>query len=433
MAAPPSSNPWSSLLRSSALVLALKVAGALGGYAFVWVAVRHFGAEGYGRFELSFTFLSLLAVVAKWGFDGVLLRELPVQSPESNKALTRGVFLFSGTFAAVLMLLLVTLRTVIADFFQEPKLTEDVTWMAAALIPWTLFQVWAEHLRALERWVGYGLLQSSVLLGATALFMVLIPESQAISPSIYVFATVLAAMLFWLPSFLRLDRQVPATVSMRQSLSSLLPLQRTATSMFLTGTLFMVMTWSDTLMVGYFLDAENVGFYRVAFKIATLITFAQFAVNAQIAPQISAAWKAKDLQGLQASVHRVALLNAAMGVPAFIVLTGWGDFFLSFFSENSSEILAQTGLLRILCIGQIVNALCGPVMYLLNMTGHESSARNTMTLAVVVNILANAAMIPTLGLEGAAWATTLTMSLWNLWALVAVYRKTGIRTLLFWR
>jgi O-antigen/teichoic acid export membrane protein len=305
--------------------------------------------------------------------------------------------------------------------------------MAAALIPWTLFQVWAEHLRARERWVGYGLLQSSVLLGAAAVFMVLIPESQADSPSLYVFTIVSAVMLFWLPSFLRGDRRVPGVVSLRQSLGVLRPLRSTATSMFLTGTLFMIMTWSDTLMVGYFLDAESVGFYRVAFKIATLITFAQFAVNAQIAPQISAAWKAKDLQGLQASVHRVALLNAALGLPAFIVLTGWGDFFLSFFSENSSEILAQTDLLRILCIGQIVNALCGPVMYLLNMTGHESSARNTMTLAVVVNILANAALIPTLDLEGAAWATTLTMSLWNLWALVAVYRKTGIRTLLFWR
>ncbi|HAB36064.1 MAG TPA: hypothetical protein DCE58_05625, partial [Cryomorphaceae bacterium] len=165
----------------------------------------------------------------------------------------------------------------------------------------------------------------------------------------------------------------------------------------------------------------------------TLITFAQFAVNAQIAPQISAAWKSNDRIGLQASVHRVALLNAALGLPAFLILTGWGDFFLGFFGKNSADILAQTNLLRILCIGQLVNALCGPVMYLLNMTGHESAARNTMTLAVVVNIAANAVLIPALGLEGAAWATSITMSLWNIWALVAVYRKTGIRTLLFWR
>ena len=433
MAAPPSNHPWSSLLRSSALVLALKVAGALGGYAFVWVAVREFGAEGYGRFELAFTFLSLLSVVAKWGYDGVLLRELPIRSPEANKALTRGIFFFSGAFAALLMFLLLALRHQLAASFHEPQLVEDLTWMALSLLPWTLFPVWAEHLRARQRWVGYGLLQSSVMLGTTALFMVLLPTEQVKSPSSFVFALVSASMLLWGLDFLRNDRRIADSFTPRQSLRSLLPLRATATSMFLIGTLFMVMTWSDTLMVGYYLDTERVGIYRVAFKIATLITFAQFAVNAQIAPQISAAWKSNDRIGLQASVHRVALLNAALGLPAFLILTGWGDFFLGFFGKNSADILAQTNLLRILCIGQLVNALCGPVMYLLNMTGHESAARNTMTLAVVVNIAANAVLIPALGLEGAAWATSITMSLWNIWALVAVYRKTGIRTLLFWR
>ncbi|MEY2999515.1 MAG: hypothetical protein RLZZ02_1324 [Bacteroidota bacterium] len=433
MATTPSAHPWSSLLRSSALVLALKVAGALGGYAFVWVAVRQFGAEGYGRFELAFTFLSLLSVVARWGFDGVLLRELPRHAPEANKVLTRGILLFSGSFAALLMLVLFSMRNGIAEIFHEPRLSEDLTWIALTLVPWTLFQVWAEHLRARQLWVGYGLLQSSVMLGATAIFMVLAPLGQAESPSFFVFAIVAASTLLWGWDFLRNDRRTRSFVSLRSSLHALLPLRATATSMFLTGTLFMVMTWSDTLMVGYFLDTESVGIYRVAFKIATLITFAQFAVNAQIAPQISAAWKANDRAGLQASVHRVALLNAALGLPAFVVLAGWGDFFLGFFSENSSDILAQTDLLRILCLGQIVNALCGPVMYLLNMTGHESAARNTMTLAVLVNVGANAGLIPILGLEGAAWATSITMSLWNVWALVAVYRKTGIRTLIFWR
>ncbi len=428
----PSSILWSSLLRSSAVVLALKVAGALGGYAFVWVAVRQYGAAGYGRFELAFTFLSLLSVVAKWGYDGVLLRELPVQSPSGSKALIRGVLGFTALFAAGLMLLLFALRQPIAEFMHEPGLADELVWMSQALVPWTLFQVWAEHLRARQKWVGYGLLQSSVILGVAALVIAWAPGGGSTSPAVYVYAVAAATLVVWIPHFLKGERQV-GPVGWKESVQALRSLSPSATAMFLTGILFMVMTWSDTLMVGYFLDAESVGLYRVAFKIATLITFAQFAVNAQIAAQISAAWKVQDRVGLQSAVRRVALLNALLGVPAFLVLTIWGDYFLSFFSENSSEMAAQLGLLRILCLGQIVNALCGPVMYLLNMTGHEGEARNTMTLAVVVNIVANALLIPSLGLEGAAWATTITMSLWNVWALVAVYRKTGIRTLIFWR
>ena len=75
------------------------------------------------------------------------------------------------------------------------------------LVPWTLFQVWAELLRARQLWVGYGLLQSSVMLGATAIFMVLAPLGQAESPSFFVFAVVAASTLLWGWDFLRNDRR----------------------------------------------------------------------------------------------------------------------------------------------------------------------------------------------------------------------------------
>ena len=108
----------------------------------------------------------------------------------------------------------------------------------------------------------------------------------------------------------------------------------------------------------------------------------------------------------------------------------FGEFLLSIFGEGYEGSIS---ILRILCFGQIINALCGPVMYLLNMTGNEKEARNTMIYAAIVNISANILLIPIFGLEGAAWATSSTMILWNIWALMVGYKRTGIRTLIFWR
>jgi O-antigen/teichoic acid export membrane protein len=216
----------------------------------------------------------------------------------------------------------------------------------------------------------------------------------------------------------------------RVELRSLWTLRAPATAMFLTGTLFMVMTWTDTLMIGYFLEPEVVGGYRVAFKIGTLITFAQFAVNASLGPRISELWTRGRRDELQSEVRRVTLLNAAVSLPAFAGIMLLAPWLLSFFSP---DLVPYAGLLRVLALGQVVNALCGPVMYLLNLTGHEQSARRTMTVAVLVNAGANLALIPWLGVVGAAWATSASMVLWNVWATVAVYRKTGIRTLFLWR
>ena len=64
---------WNSLLKSSSLVLVLKILGAIGGYFFVWVVINIYGSNEYGLFEVAFTFLGILAALSKWGTDGLIV------------------------------------------------------------------------------------------------------------------------------------------------------------------------------------------------------------------------------------------------------------------------------------------------------------------------------------------------------------------------
>ena len=408
---------WQRLLRSSSVVLALKVAGALAGYAFAYVAQRRVGGPGYGYFELAFTVLSILTVLSKWGLDGLLLREIPARAAEAGQYFTRQVLWASllGSLALGSVLWFSSgLLTRYYGGFRE-------LWQTTALVLpfWTLVQVWSENLRARHRFMRFGLLQSSISLGLVALAMASFSWFSSVERVLLGLASASALMLWsgW---------RSLGPIELR----SLWPLRSSATAMFLSATLFMVMTWTDTLMLGYFLEPEIIGAYRVAFKIGSLITFAQFAVNASLGPRISELWAKNSKAELQKEVWQVAQVNALLGVPAFLLIMALAPWLLSFFSADFAQ---YAPVLRILAVGQMVNALCGPVMYLLNMTGHEQSARRTMTLAALANALGNLVLIPWLGIEGSAWATTGSMVFWNAWALVAVYRKTGIRTLIFWR
>lgn len=408
---------WQRLLRSSSVVLALKVAGALAGYAFAYVALRRLGGPGYGYLELAFTVLSILTVVSKWGLDGLLLREIPARAAAAGQYFTRQVLWAS---------LLGSLALGSVLWFSSGLLTQYYggflgLWQTTALVLpfWTLVQVWSENLRARQSFVRFGLLQSSISLGIVALAMASFSWFSSVERVLLGMASASALMLW---SGWRSLRPI--------ELRSLWPLRSSATAMFLSATLFMVMTWTDTLMLGYFLEPELIGAYRVAFKIGSLITFAQFAVNASLGPRISELWAKNSKAELQKEVWQVAQINALLGVPAFLLIMVLSPWLLSFFSADFAQ---HAPVLRILAIGQMANALCGPVMYLLNMTGHEQSARRTMTLAALANALGNLVLIPWLGLVGSAWATAASMVLWNAWALVAVYRKTGIRTLIFWR
>ena len=408
---------WQRLLRSSSVVLALKVAGALAGYAFAYVALRRLGGPGYGYFELAFTVLSILTVLSKWGLDGLLLREIPARAAAAGQYFTRQVLWASllGSLALGSVLWFSSgLLTRYYGGFRE-------LWQTTALVLpfWTLVQVWSENLRARHRFMRFGLLQSSISLGLVALAMASFSWFSSVERVLLGLASASALMLWsgW---------RSLGPIELR----SLWPLRSSATAMFLSATLFMVMTWTDTLMLGYFLEPEIIGAYRVAFKIGSLITFAQFAVNASLGPRISELWAKNSKAELQKEVWQVAQVNALLGVPAFLLIMALAPWLLSFFRADFAQ---YAPVLRILAVGQMVNALCGPVMYLLNMTGHEQSARRTMTLAALANALGNLVLIPWLGIEGSAWATTGSMVFWNAWALVAVYRKTGIRTLIFWR
>ena len=192
--------------------------------------------------------------------------------------------------------------------------------------------------------------------------------------------------------------------------------------MLLSTSMFMVMNWTDTLMIGYYLTEDEVGIYRLAFKVAALVTFAQFAINSIAAPMFSS-FKAKgDMTGLRRMVRNIGYLNVLISGPIFISILLFPNLVLEFFGDEFSK---GSEPLIILAVGSVINALCGPVMYLLNMTGKEKAARNIIIVASVLNVVLNLTFIPTYGLIGAAYATSISTVIWNALAVVQIKKEYG--------
>ena len=164
------------------------------------------------------------------------------------------------------------------------------------------------------------------------------------------------------------------------------------------------------------------GIYRLAFKVAALVTFAQFAINSIAAPMFSS-FKAKgDMTGLRRMVRNIGYLNVLISGPIFISILLFPNLVLEFFGDEFSK---GSEPLIILAVGSVINALCGPVMYLLNMTGKEKAARNIIIVASVLNVVLNLTFIPTYGLIGAAYATSISTVIWNALAVVQIKKEYG--------
>ena len=119
-----------------------------------------------------------------------------------------------------------------------------------------------------------------------------------------------------------------------------------------------------------------------------------------------------------------AVLAGALPVVALFWIYG-KDIVILVFGGEFREACTP---LVILSLGQLINAAAGSVGFILNMTGHERDTAVGVTIAAAVNIVLNWLLIPRYQAVGAAWATGVSLMVWNVLLVYAVYRRTGLQS-----
>ena len=197
-----------------------------------------------------------------------------------------------------------------------------------------------------------------------------------------------------------------------------------ALPLMLLGGSHMVLSQTDTLMIGVLLDAKQVGLYSAALKTSAWVHFILAGVNAITAPLIASLYTQGDRQGLQQLVSTIARWMFYPALATAVGLIVLAEPALQLFG---SEFSAAKGALVILILGQLVNVGAGSVGYLMVMTGHQNQSVIVMTVSAIVNVILNLIGIQILGIVGAAMATAFSMALWNIWLYGLVVRNLDVR------
>jgi len=142
------------------------------------------------------------------------------------------------------------------------------------------------------------------------------------------------------------------------------------------------------------------------------VAFGLQVVNAVVAPQFSRLYAQGDMKRLQHLVTLSARISLLIAIPVVLVFSTVGDTVISW--VFGVEYVGAYLPLTILAIGQLINAGFGSVGFLLNMTGHERIVSKILWQTASLNIILNLALIPYFGLAGAAMASTIGLSIWNL-------------------
>ena len=190
--------------------------------------------------------------------------------------------------------------------------------------------------------------------------------------------------------------------------------------MMWAGLMQALMNRADIILLGILIGMELTGVYSAAARIALLNVFILKVVDLVVAPKIAAAYHSGNHESARSVINQGIIISLIGALPMFLLMMFFPGTLLGFFGD---EFRQGEVLLRILAVGQFINALTGPVGHALLMTGFEKIFANTIMIFTGLSLLANYLAISNYGVYGAALATTICVGLMNISLFLAMRKK----------
>tara|TARA_B110000444_G_C18852012_1_gene606567 strand:+ start:4744 stop:6102 length:1359 start_codon:yes stop_codon:yes gene_type:complete len=419
------------LIRGTALVFIFRLLGVFSGYMLSYIITKYFGDEVLGIYSICFTLLSLAVVFSRMGLDEALVKVVSQLNFQNKSGQARAAYLNSSVLVFFLSLLVAIIfyesSHFFAQWFGNILLEEPIKIVAFAIVPFALIKLNAEMLRGMKKLKAYSYLQTGSLFLVMCLFIVAGIPFFKFKIDIPFYALLFSCFIICLLSYFLVQKHSRVAIKSQESLGRLLKI---SLPMMLTSSMFLVLSWTDNILLGRFLSEDQVGIYFVAFKLALIISLSLFAVNSAVAPKFSELSSINEGSSLRRLARQSVKLNLATSLPIFIALILSTEYLLSLY--GNSFLLAKR-CVYILAVGQLYNSLSGSVLNFLNMTGFEKLVSKIIFSAALLNIVLNYFLIPQFdqtegwtGIEGAAIASTISVIYWNSLGLYFVYKHHGI-------
>jgi O-antigen/teichoic acid export membrane protein len=370
------------------------------------------GPSVLGAYFLFLAYLGIFNLVGDGGFGGAAVKRIS-EGKEPNEYLS--------AFAFIRIVLLAVSVSVL--IFAEPYL-KDVTssgvffWLLLALIVTVFSSISGTGVYGTGK-VGVYQINSFIEVIIRTLFQI-IAVFLGYSLAGLTGGFVAGLIVMGLMNFRYLNLKL-----VRFKLSHLKNLSGFSFWIFLTASGSLVFSYADTLLIGYFMSNADVGIYRTAFQLTMIASFTTMAFQTVLYPKISS-WGAQgQFAEIENSLARAITYSLLLAIPTCI--GGWilGSKLL-YYLYGASFVEGAPALVFLLLV-QVVNVF----MYLgtmsLNALNRPKDAFNITLIAAILNIILDIALIPFMGITGAAVATLIAMSINALGALILLSRVISIK------
>ena len=418
-------NFFGFLWQRAAIALGLQLSGIAVTYALQVFLARWMGATQYGVYDYVISIATFLGFLACLGLPNSILRFIPEYSVKEDWGKLRGIVWGSWRYVFISSMSIAVIAIAISIGWSKhrPQAALFSFLLGMGTIPlWALIRHQREMARGIKRMIlayfpSMVMFPLLVIIGGFYSNRNL-SSSKAIAIALLGLTLVLIFQLWFF------KQQMPKQCATTEPIYTPREWFAVALPLLLNDGAIVILSQTDIIMTGTILDPFSVGIYSAAFKTASGVSFLLAAVNAIAAPMFATFHAQKDHEGLQQLTATVARWLFYPSLAFALLLIVFAERVLGLFG---SEFTAARWSMTILILGQLVNVGAGSVGYLMQMTGHHQKCAYVLGCSAVLNLILNSILIPTLGIMGAAIATSITMAMWNIWLHQLVVKHIGVQ------
>jgi len=409
----------------------IRIGGQIMGFLLSFIIAHYYGAQGLGSFVLAITVLRIFTLLAKLGLDTTSVRfiaSFAKQNKWKNISLFRRKTLVLLCITSVISSLIMYILSQNISLILNIRL-QYLQMASYFVLPMTFFVLHYQSLKGLKKIAEFSFFyrMSQATFTIISIYIISIFISDEIVPIYaYLSALLIVSVLsfisykYWFIKSKKVNHEeIIENLKIKDILKISIPL------MFAQSVQF-VMAWTDKLMIGNMLDPESVAIYGVAFRFSMIVSITLMAVNSIAAPKFAEKFAMNDNNSMAKIAIQSSKLIFWTTLPFAAILLIFPKFFMGLYGI---EFLVGFDVLRLLIIGRLINAFSGSVGNLMQMSGQQNSYMSILIIGAIINIGLNLLLIPKYGIDGAAYASIVSMSFWNLSMVYMVKKKFGFFTM----
>lgn len=417
-------NDLLTITQKSTQVFLGKILGIILAFIFNWLVARCVGAETYGNFIYVYTFISFFPSISMLGLDQALVFFIP-----SLNASNRNNDLYSLIRFCIALIILVSSILAIIIFLNHNFIAKVllnntgyniyIKVLAPSIIILAISSILTSIFRGFGN-ISFNIKSDNFINPITKLIVFIFMINLGYAKfSIYIslYISLLFSLIYL---FIKYKLMKIKVVLNANCLDTYISALKFGFPILITGILNLFTQRMDIFMIGYFLSSTDVGIYNIATQIATISSFILIAFNTIFAPTISSLYHQGNVNQLKVMYKSITKWVVSINLIAFGIILLFSKDIMNLF--GTSFMLGSSSLILI-SIGQLVNAGTGSVGLINTMTGHPEYEIYISIVIIVFGTLINYFLIPIYGINGAAIASLISISLSNILRLMLVYKN----------